>query len=218
MYDLLKKNSAFFFPYLLFLLIATSCLGLWGRNDISLFINGHNSSVTDFFFKYWTNVGLGYLILPVALILAFINFRFMIMSVVCFLISFGINDSIKFALHAPRPATVFEQLNQGFYHVPGVDIYSWDSFPSGHTAISFALFCLLALISNKGSAKFLFFLCAFLVGYSRIYLAEHFITDVLAASVIGVSSAIFTYILFTQSKAINKFASIDKPLIRLGGK
>lgn len=51
MYDLLKKNSAFFFPYLLFLLIATSCLTLWGRNDISLFINGHNSFATDFFFQ-----------------------------------------------------------------------------------------------------------------------------------------------------------------------
>ena len=218
MYDLLKKNSAFFFPYLLFLLIATSCLTLWGRNDISLFINGHNSFATDFFFKYWTDIGLGYLILPVAFVLAFINFRYMIMSVACFLVAFGINDSIKFALHAPRPSTVFGQLHQVFYHIPGVDVYSWDSFPSGHTAISFGIFCLLALISPKGPSKFLFFLCAFLVGYSRIYLAEHFITDVIAGSIIGVSSAIFTYSIFTHSKAINKFASIDKPLIRFGSK
>jgi len=142
----------------------------------------------------------------------------MIMSVACFLVAFGINDSIKFALHAPRPSTVFGHLHQVFYHVPGVDVYTWDSFPSGHTAISFGIFCLLALVSTKDSSKFLFFLCAFLVGYSRIYLAEHFITDVIAASLIGVSSAIFTYSIFTHSKAINKFASIDKPLIRLGSK
>ena len=170
MYDLLKKNSAFFFPYLLFLLLATGSLMVWDRNDISLFINGHYSIPTDFFFKYWTNVGLGYLILPVAFVLAFVNFRYMLMAVICFLITFGINDSIKFALHAPRPATVFEQIHQSFHHVAGVDVYSWDSFPSGHTAIAFGVFCILALIANRESLKFLFFICAFLIGYSRIYL------------------------------------------------
>lgn len=218
MYDLLKKNSAFFFPYLLFIMLATSCLMLWDRIDISLFINGHYSFITDFFFKYWTDVGLGYLIIPVAIILAFINFRYMLMAIVCFLASFGVNDSIKFAMHAPRPAIVLSQLNIPFHQVQGVDVYSWDSFPSGHTAIAFSLFCMLALITNRSSLKFLFFICAFLIGYSRIYLAEHFITDVLAASLIGVSCTLLTYSLFTRSTAINKFAGIDKPLIRLGSK
>ena len=218
MYDLLKKNSAFFFPYLLVLLAGTSFIMLWSKNDISLFINGHNSQFSDFFFKHWTDIGLGWLILPVAFILAFISVRYMLMSVFCFLITFGINDSIKFALNEPRPSIVFDQLHIDFYHVPGVDIFSWDSFPSGHTAISFGVFCILALISNKASLKFLFFLCAFLVGYSRIYLAEHFITDVMAASVIGVTCAIFSYWLFMRWQAINKFANIDRPLIRLGGR
>src|ERR1700739_1294119 len=102
MYDLLKKNSAFFFPYLLALLAGTSFIMLWTKNDISLFINGHHSLFSDFFFKHWTDVGLGWLILPVAFILAFINFRYTLMSVFCFLITFGINDSIKFALNEPR--------------------------------------------------------------------------------------------------------------------
>jgi membrane-associated phospholipid phosphatase len=218
MYDLLKKNSAFFFPYLLARLAGTSFLMLWSRNDVSLFINGHNSAATDFFFKHWTDVGLGYLILPVAFLLAFINFRYTLMSVFCYLITFGINDSIKFALNEPRPSIVFDQLHINFYHVPGIDIFSWDSFPSGHTAISFCVFCTLALISGKAFVKFLFFLCAFLVGYSRIYLAEHFITDVMAASVIGVACSIFSYQIFMRWQAINKFANIDKPLIRLRGR
>ncbi|MGP8215420.1 MAG: phosphatase PAP2 family protein [Bacteroidia bacterium] len=215
MYDILKKNSAFFIPYLLFLLAATVCIMQWGKIDCSLFINGHNSLITDFFFKYWTNVGLGYLIIPVALVLAFVRFRYMIMAVVCFLLTFMINDSIKFALNAPRPSVVYEQLNLSYYHVPGVDIYSWDSFPSGHTAISFGLFCLLALISSKSFYKLLFFICAFLIGYSRIYLAEHFITDVVAASAIGVGCAISTYKMLSNWKTLNKFAGIDKPLITL---
>ena len=218
MYDLLKKNSAFFIPYFLFLLLATASLLLWTRIDISLFINGHHCAVTDIFFRHWTDVGLGYLIIPVALAVAFVSFRYTLMTIVCYLISFGVNDGIKFALGTPRPATVFSQINQSFYHVPGVDIFYWDSFPSGHSAISFALFCLLALMAKKPWAKFLFFVAAFLVGYSRIYLAEHFITDVIGGSVIGVSSAILSYKMLTNWKALNKFANIDKPLIKLGGK
>ncbi|HWY98881.1 MAG TPA: phosphatase PAP2 family protein [Bacteroidia bacterium] len=218
MYDILKKNSAFFFPYLLSLLAGTAFFMLWGKTDISLYINGHNSAFTDFFFKYWTNVGLGYLIIPVALVLAFVSFRYMLMSVFCFLVTFGINDSIKYALNTPRPGMVFDGMHQTYYHVPGVDIYSWDSFPSGHTAIAFCLFCLLALITNKSVLKFLCFICAFLIGYSRIYLAEHFLNDVIGGSVIGVACAILSYKIFTKWSAINKFANIDKPLINPKGK
>ena len=109
MYALLKKNSAFFIPYFLFLLAGTTFLLFSTRNDISLFINGHHNSQTDFFFSHWTAVGLGYLILPVALFLAFVSFRSMLMSVLTYLIAFGVNDGIKFALGTPRPAIVFSQ-------------------------------------------------------------------------------------------------------------
>src|ERR1700722_3085787 len=104
MYDILKKNSAFFFPYLLALLAGTSFLILWSRIDVSLFINGHHNTVTDFFFTYWTDVGLGWLVIPVAIVLAFISFRYMLMAIICFLITFAVNDGIKFALHYPRPS------------------------------------------------------------------------------------------------------------------
>jgi len=213
MYDLLKKNSAFFIPYIFSILIGMVFLAFWSRTDISLFINGHNNPYADRFFSDWTNIGLGYLILPIALVLAFINFRYMIMAVVCFLLAFVVNDSIKFVLETPRPLIVFGQMHQDFYHVPGVDIYSWYSFPSGHSAITFSLFCLLALQTKQPVLKFVFFVIAFLVGYSRIYLGEHFLPDVIGGSVIGVSSAILTYKMLTNWKALNKFAGIDKPLI-----
>jgi membrane-associated phospholipid phosphatase len=213
MYDLLKKNSAFFIPYLIVLLFGVAWLSLWPKTNISLFINGHHDRLSDYFFEYWTDVGLGYLIIPVALTLAFIRFRFVLMAVMSFILSFCITDSLKYILRVPRPLTVFTEMHQDFYHVPGVDIFSSNSFPSGHATITFAIFCILALMSTGAVLRFLCFLIAFLVGYSRIYLGEHFLTDVIAGSVVGVSSAVFTYRMLTNWKALNKFAGIDKPLI-----
>jgi membrane-associated phospholipid phosphatase len=42
-------------------------------------------------------------------------------------------------------------------------------------------------------------IAAILVGYSRIYLAQHFLDDVLAGAMIGVLSAIFCWMFFDKS-------------------
>jgi len=216
MYSLLRKNSAFFIPYFLFLLTGTLWLMAWSKNDIAVYINGHNSPAADFFFKYWTDVGLGWLIIPALIILSFVSLRGMFMALISYLLAFGINDSLKLAIHDPRPSYILDSLHIPFYRVPGVEIMGWDGFPSGHTAISFSVFCMLALMSNKKWVKFLCFTAALLVGYSRMYLAEHFITDVLGGSVIGITCTVLTYKLMTKWHALNKFAHIDNPLIKLG--
>ena len=63
MFSLLKKNSAFFIPYLLFLLIGGIILIAYGKVDIALFINGYHCPIADLFFQYWTSIGLGYLVI-----------------------------------------------------------------------------------------------------------------------------------------------------------
>jgi membrane-associated phospholipid phosphatase len=44
---------------------------------------------------------------------------------------------------------------------------------------------LLAFVRSKW-APYIFTLIAFLAGYSRVYLAQHFVTDVLAGIIVGV--------------------------------
>ncbi len=65
---------------------------------------------------------------------------------------------------------------------------SW-SFPSGHTASSFAAAFPLLLKAKK---KFGIpaFVLAFLIGLSRIYVHVHYPTDVLAGMVVGMVSAV----------------------------
>ncbi|MDP4276824.1 MAG: phosphatase PAP2 family protein, partial [Bacteroidota bacterium] len=52
-------------------------------------------------------------------------------------------------------------------------------------------------------------LLACLVGYSRLYLLQHFLTDVVAGSLIGMVSAAFCYWWFTSSFS-NKAVWMDK--------
>ena len=216
MFSLLKKNTAFFIPYFIFLLAGGIILVLWNKTDIHLYINSHNCPTADLFFSNWTNLGLGIMIIPVAIILAFIRFRYMIMSVIGLALSGGINDSIKVIFHSPRPLSVFKDLHQTLHLVPNVQVYSDYSFPSGHSATSFCMFCLLAIYTHNKPAKFLCFLIAFLIAYSRMYLSEHFLKDIYAGSLIGVGSALLTYTWVMNARIFNKFADrLDKPLINL---
>lgn len=62
------------------------------------------------------------------------------------------------------------------------------SFPSGHTATSFAAATVLSAAAPRWRVPF--FLLATLIGFSRIYNGMHYPTDVLAGAVIGVLTAL----------------------------
>jgi len=219
MLSLYKKNRAFFIPYFIFLLAGGVILLLWSKTDIHLYINRHNCSTADFFFSNWSNLGLGVMIIPVVLLLAFIRLRYMIISMIGFLLMVAITEPLKFIFHTPRPLTIFGQLHQSLYFVPGVKMLSWNSFPSGHTATGFCMFCLLAFYTKNTTMKVLCFITALLIAYARMYLSEHFLQDVYAGSIIGVGSAIVAYTWVINAKMFNRFAGrLDKPLIRLNFK
>lgn len=57
------------------------------------------------------------------------------------------------------------------------------SFPSGHTTIAFAAAYILA--NNHKKLKWLYYLLAILISYSRIYLGKHYPSDVMAGIVLG---------------------------------
>ena len=62
------------------------------------------------------------------------------------------------------------------------------SFPSNHAANSFALATLLTIYYPKMAG--VFFTAAAVVGFSRIYLGEHYPLDVLAGALLGTSVAL----------------------------
>lgn len=72
----------------------------------------------------------------------------------------------------------------------GIDPYS---FPSGHTTAAFALAMSISLLTLSPTIRLVFLVLAFGVGFSRVYLAVHYPSDVLAGAIIGSSFALLVH-------------------------
>ena len=75
----------------------------------------------------------------------------------------------------------------------------FSSFPSGHSTTVFALATMLALFEKNKKWNILYLLGALGVGYSRIYLGQHFLGDVLVGSGLGMLVAVLVYWLYPES-------------------
>ncbi len=76
------------------------------------------------------------------------------------------------------------------------------SFPSGHTALSMAIFGTYAQ-GFSGFKKYMMYTIPVLVGFSRIYKNKHYFSDIINGGLIGIISI---YI----SKKLNRFLKKDK--------
>ena len=70
------------------------------------------------------------------------------------------------------------------------------SFPSGHSGSSFAAATILSIYFKKG--RYLFFIFAFLIAFSRVYLGVHYFTDVLVGSVLGIIIALIVNLVYKK--------------------
>ena len=71
---------------------------------------------------------------------------------------------------------------------PLIAIPHSDSFPSGHTATSFA--CATVLTALVPRAAPAFYVLALAIGYSRVYVGVHWPLDVVGGAVLGVATAL----------------------------
>lgn len=108
----------------------------------------------------------------------------------------------------PRPKAFFDSGEYAWF-IDGVTHGGSNSFPSGHTASAFALATILSLYSKNRLVGILCFILAVAAGYSRIYLGQHFFTDVFAGAVIGVMAALFVWV-FLRGKGFNKILRRSK--------
>lgn len=174
-------------------------VAVYGKNESFLMINGHYSVQADYFFNWVTFLGEWLLWVPLFLYGLFFKRDFLIAAIVALVVCTLITHLFKrwIFVGAPRPLRLLHDVARA---VPLIkDNRYVNSFPSGHTSTAFTTALLLAYIVRRKFAMFVFPMIAFLVGYSRVYLAQHFVTDVLAGIFVGIISA-YTALLVYESR------------------
>ena len=138
--------------------------------------------------KIFTWLGDGLFMVLVGLLLLIKRFRYSLTILGSFVVSSLLVQILKRWVFPDfkRPVAWFHDLGIEIYKVGGLDYHSALSFPSGHSTTAFALFFGLAFFVKNSLLKIIFLFMAVITGFSRIYLSQHFMGDVLAGSVLGV--------------------------------
>lgn len=180
-------RNAVLFSLALALIIAVFLL-IYGKNNSFLVINKYNSPEFDYVFKFWTYLGDGIIWVPLFLYVLLLRRDYLVSAIAALIISTVLTQVLKRIVfwNDFRPIVI---LANKVRVIPGYYINRAHSFPSGHTSTAFTLALLLASIVRKNVWVYIFPLIAFFVGYSRVYLAQHFVTDVLAGIFVGIVSS-----------------------------
>jgi membrane-associated phospholipid phosphatase len=171
-------------------------------------INQHPHPVLDAILPYVTFMGEAAFIVPVLLVLLLFkacrNRRIIIAFAVCNLVPFIVTQIVKNLINAPRPLKYFNEA-AWIHRVEGQPVNYNYSFPSGHSEGSFALFCFLSLVlpAKYAGLSIFFFLLAAAVGFSRIYLSQHFFADVYVGSLIGAGFCLLCFrLVYSRKKPV----------------
>jgi membrane-associated phospholipid phosphatase len=165
--------------------------------EFARWLHEHSSGPIVQFFKIVTLAGNAAVLAVIVIVIAFaLVRRGLANDAALVLLAFGgasvVNALLKLIFHRPRPELAFVHL----------DTYS---FPSGHAAASSATFATLAyLLARRRSstaARIWIGLGAAaaiaLVGFSRLYLGAHYLSDVLAGISFGVAWAAASLLVYT---------------------
>ncbi len=203
--SLWNKNKIYFTGLLCILLFSAAFLVFNGKTAAFISLNSYHPFLLNVFFINYTFIGDGIfaLCLIAAMFFYFKRKQQGFALLYSFLIS-GIGvQIIKNLVESPRPKLFFEA-GQYLHFIDGVSLANNSSFPSGHTATAFAIATVMVLMMKDKSWQLFILIAAILVGYSRIYLAQHFLLDVIVGAVIGSSSGVIAVYLAKNIKGIKK--------------
>lgn len=200
---LIRLVSLYVIPYLLLLTAILVMMYIYPKPELHLMLNSFHSGVLDFFFKFYTLMAEWPLYVLAFLPSLWKRNKMTLFFAMCELTGGTILQILKHTISNPRPVSVFEDYPDLVLPlVQGVDMHHSNSFPSGH-ASTFFMFCTCSVIvlayffSRKDALKTLrnqilfdvalvaLLFLAVMGAYSRVYLSQHFLSDVCVGSIIG---------------------------------
>ena len=183
-------NLYFLIPFILWVIVGGWLLSSFSGKDLFFFINSRYTPYTDVIMYYTTWIGQGVVITTIlALLMLIPRYRtwwYFIAALLCNLLPFFLQQTLKSYYDSPRPINVFKHA-AWIHRAADWPELLYRSYPSGHTEGAFCFLCFLSLIlpPRYRVLGVLFFIIAMFVGYSRVYLAAHFFADVYAGSIVG---------------------------------
>lgn len=194
-----KVFSVYGIAYLALLAFVFGLQFAYPKLELHLLLNSCHTSFQDTFFKYYTMLAEWPLYVLALIPLCWKKVKMTLFFAICELAGGSLLQLLKHTICTERPVSAFEHCQDVVLPlVQGVDMHHSNSFPSGH-ASTFFVFCtccaiLLAYcykLKNERErgwlyvAVLLLLVLAALGAYSRIYLSQHFLSDVCVGSIIG---------------------------------
>jgi membrane-associated phospholipid phosphatase len=164
----------------------------FSKSEGFVLLNSFHTKSLNIFFQNITFLGDGIFILFVSfIILVFFkkHRKLAFLLLLAYLVSGVFAQIFKSLISSPRPSVYFEMHHYKYY----LDTFAnsrvgFRSFPSGHSASAFAMATIFSIYANRKYVCIFSLVFGLLVGYSRIYLAHHFLIDVLGGIFIGIVS------------------------------
>lgn len=212
-----SARSATLVPYLLAFSISWSVVAaivfFVGNGRLFLFFNEMDYPWLDRLSGWVTWLGDGLFFAIVCCLLFAWHRRSGIAAFAAFGLSSGLSQLLKKVFFSDwvRPKTFFANQGIEIRNPAGVELFSYNSFPSGHSTTAFCLACMLAFFFPKPKWQTAFLASAWLVGLSRILQGQHFPFDVLAGALLGTGSALLIRDLFFKWGLGIRFGLAGKP-------
>jgi membrane-associated phospholipid phosphatase len=181
------QRPYFLYGWLLFFLCGNALHWQLGKSAAFVWLNGFHSLALNQFFRVFTWLGDGSLAVLLALVLYFVYKlqKQAIAVLAAFLLTGLLVQIAKRLVPMPRPGAFFASHPPDFF-IKELVHTGYTSFPSGHTTTAFAVATVMVLYSPKPGWQLLYLLLAVGVAFSRVYLSQHFLLDVLAGSLLGI--------------------------------
>ena len=197
----IRTLYAYVIPYLVLLMVILGLMYAYPKPELHLMLNAHHTSLQDTFFKYYSVLAEWPLYVLALLPLLWKKTKMTIFFAICELTGGAILQILKHTISHDRPVSVFEQYQDlTLPLVEGVTMYHSNSFPSGH-ASTFFMFstCLVIFLAYRyhqtDKPNALLLVLAVLGAYSRVYLSQHFLSDVCVGSIIGFTTPFLMFYL-----------------------
>ena len=198
-----KNFSVYGIAYLVLLAIVLGMLYALPKSELHLIMNAYHTPSEDTFFKYYSTMAEWPLYVLALLPVFWKQIQMTVLFILSELTSGALLQILKHLFSFERPISFFEHHDHMLLPlVQGVDMHHSNSFPSGHASTFFVFFTCCALILayhyQKNSSgltlrkrymvvlwMLVLFTMAALGAYSRVYLSQHFLSDVCVGSIIG---------------------------------